>query len=288
MKTAFVNGEYIESTKAKISIFDRGFLFGDGVYEVIPVYQSLLCFADRHFQRLASSLKQSKIPSPQYNWQDICQKLIQLNGGGDLQIYLQVTRGNQGIRTHDIPDNLPPTVVAFTLHNPFPSEIKKQKGLHASLVEDFRWHKCNIKSISLLANILLNDEAVSQGNDTAILLRNGFLSEGSTSNVFVIDNAMKVRTSPLNEDCLPGITRQITIELLAELQVKVFEDKISKSDILNAQEIWITSTTKEIYPVSYVDGELIGTGKPGPLWTKINSMYQKLVKKQNDQQERKD
>lgn len=283
MKTAFVNGEYIPCSEAKISIFDRGFLFGDGVYEVIPVYNGILCFADRHFKRLTSSLEQCKIPPPYADLHDICHQLIEQNGGGDLQIYLQITRGNQGRRSHNIPSTLSPTIVAFTLHNPFPTEEKKQQGLRASLVDDFRWQRCNIKSTSLLANILLNDEALCQGNDTAILLRNGILSEGSTSNVFVIDAEMNIKTSPLNGDCLPGVTRQVTIELLAQLQVSVLEGNIGKEAILNAQEIWLTSTTKEIHPVSHVDGKLIGKGRPGSLWTQINSMYQALVKRQDEQ-----
>ncbi|WP_019216886.1 aminotransferase class IV [Legionella tunisiensis] len=180
----YLNGNYCTTEDAKISVFDRGFLFGDAVYEVLPVYNGRTFFVNSHLQRLESSLAHARIKVPSVNWHPIFHELIKRNGSGNLQIYLQITRGNQGIRKHDIPGELNPTIVAFTLHNPYPSFEAKNQGLHAILVEDIRWSRCNIKTTSLLANILTNDDAVSVGANTAILSREGFLTEGSASNVF--------------------------------------------------------------------------------------------------------
>ncbi len=280
MKKAYINGEFVDSKDAKISIFDRGLLFGDGVYEVLPVYHGQPFFIDRHIARLHASLEACKIPMPDLDWEKLCHELIRLNDGSDLQIYIQVTRGNQNARSHDIPAKLTPTVMAFTLHLPFPKQEEKEKGLKASLEEDYRWLKCHIKSTSLLANILLNDQATSEQANTAILLRDGYLTEGSTANVFIVDKNHVVRTPPLNNLCLPGITRQITIELLNKLDIKVKEDaKISRDDIMTAQQVWITSTTKEIYPVSVVDKQKIGSGQVSALWLEVNDLYQQLVAK---------
>ena len=189
-----------------------------------------------------------------------------------------MTRGNQNARMHDIPADLTPTVIAFTLHLPFPKLEDKEKGLKASTVEDYRWLKCHIKSTSLLANILLNDQAISEQSNTAILLRDGYLTEGSTANVFIVDQHHSVRTPPLNHLCLPGITRQITIELLNKLNIEVKEDpEISRDDIIRAEQVWITSTTKEVYPVTTVDGLKIGSGQTSDLWKKVDDLYQQLV-----------
>lgn len=278
MKKVFINGQFVDPDKANISIFDRGLLFGDGVYEVLPVYQGKAYFLDRHITRLNNSLAESRINRPSYDWAEICQQLIELNDDNTHQIYIQITRGNQGQRRHDIPENLSPTVIAFTLQVPFPKPSDKEKGLKAQLLEDDRWLNCHIKSTSLLANILLNDEAVSQGANTAILLREGYLTEGSTSNIFIVDEHNKVRTPPLNHLCLAGITRQIVIELLEKLNVQVIEDSnITKDDILSAKEVWLTSTTKELFPVSVINDQRIGTDNEKALWKEVDTLYQQMV-----------
>ena len=277
MKTAFVNGEFCNLADAKVSIFDRGFLFGDAVYEVLPIYHGQPFFVDKHIKRLNSNLEKIKIKITNFDWNILINRLILENGGGDLQIYIHVTRGNQGVRKHDIPSNIHPSIIAFTLHNSFPTQEEKKKGLIAKILDDIRWQRCDIKTTSLLANILLNDEAISSGYHTSILVRDGLITEGSTSNVFVVNKEGIIKSPSLNHLCLPGVTRQIAIELMQQLEWDFNEAEISAEELLSAHEVWITSTTKEIYPVIQIDNALINNGKPGEYWRTINQLYQELV-----------
>lgn len=274
----YLNGHFVPANEAKISVFDRGFAFADSVYEVLPVYNGVPYFIDRHIARLENSLKEVKIAVPSMHWEEMFQTLIAANGGGDLQLYLQVTRGNEGIRKHDIPATLSPTIVSYTLHNAYPTNDEKRKGLHASLIKDVRWSRCNIKTTALLANVLLNDEAVSKGAQTAILVKDHFITEGSASNVFIVNQKGTVKTPPKNNLCLPGVTREITLELLSTLNLPTQEEVISSDELLNATEVWITSTTKEIFPVTKVDDFTIGDGVAGKLWEEVNEQYQLLKK----------
>ncbi|WP_133130456.1 aminotransferase class IV [Legionella yabuuchiae] len=277
-KIVYIAGKFVPSSEAKVSVFDRGFLFGDGIYEVIPVYQGRLCFFDRHMQRLASSLASARITEPQCDWRTIFDQLIDQNGSGNMQIYLQITRGWQENRNHDLSHDLTPTVVAFTLNMPYFTTTQKRQGLNARLVEDIRWKRCDIKATSLLANVLLNDEAVSAGADTALLIRNGYLTEGSSSNVFIVDADGVIRTPPTDGLCLPGITRQLTIELVNSLNWTFQENKINKDDIFAAKEVWITSTTKEIFPVAKINDKTTGDIRKWQYWETINNRYQQLIK----------
>lgn len=277
MNTAYVNGEFCSLSDARISIFDRGFLFGDAVYEVLPVYNGQPYFLDRHLARLNLNLEQVKIKPPECDWNALIQRLITENNGGNLQVYLHITRGNQGVRKHDIPSSLKPSVIAFTIHNSYPTQAEKEKGLSALIVEDYRWMRCNIKATSLLANILLNDEAVSSGYDTAILTRDGVITEGSSSNVFMVDKNDIIKTPPLTNYCLPGITRQLAIELINESKLQFSEEAFTTAELFAAKEIWITSTTKEIFPVTRLDDIKINKGVPGEYWNTINQSYLQLV-----------
>ncbi|WP_028387819.1 D-amino acid aminotransferase [Legionella fairfieldensis] len=278
----YINGNYYSASDAKISVFDRGLLFGDSIYEVIPVYKGRLFRLDKHLKRLAYSLENTGITQPKLDWKALFKELIERNGRGDLQIYLQITRGNQGIRKHDIPSEIEPTVIAYTLHLPYPSLEEKQRGLHVRLVEDTRWLHCNIKTTAMLANILLNDEAVSAGANTALLIRDGFLTEGSSSNVFLVDSQNRICTPPLNNLCLPGVTRQVTIELIKSMNWSLQEENIPSEALFHAKEIWITSTTKEIYPVTQINNSIVGQGCGGPYWEKINIQYQQLIENNHD------
>jgi len=274
----YINGNYVAAEDAKISVFDRGFLFADSVYEVIPVYHGQVYFAEKHLARLESSLASARIPMPQLDWMTLFQELITRNNAPDLQIYLQITRGNQGMRKHDIPAALEPTVVAFTIHTPYPTLAEQQQGLRIQLVEDIRWLRCDIKTTALLANVLLNDDAVSVGASTALLVRDGFVTEGSTSNVFMVDHQGTVYTPPKNNLCLPGITRQLAIDLISSLNWDLREEKIARESLLQAKEVWITSTTKEIYPVTQINDITIGQGYAGDYWQQLNEKYQQLIK----------
>ncbi|AHE67200.1 D-amino acid aminotransferase [Legionella oakridgensis] len=274
----YINGEYVAAADAKISVFDRGLLFGDSVYEVIPVYQGEIYFYARHMARLASSLDSIKMAMPSVNWRMIFQELIKQNGSGDLQIYLQITRGNQGKRHHDLPKDPVPTIIAFTLHVPYPTYASKKLGIHAHLVNDIRWLRCDIKTTSMLANILLNNEAVSAGAQTAILVRDGFVTEGSASNIFIVDSDGVIRTSPKNNLCLPGITREIVIELIKELNWPLREETISQEALINAQEVWLTSTTKEVFPITHINNQTIGIGYGGRYWQQLETKFQQSLK----------
>lgn len=274
----YIKGQFCNAQDAHISVFDRGLLFADSVYEVIPVYANQPFFVDRHLQRLALSLESSKIVPPCVDWPQLFAELIEANGGGDLQIYLQITRGNQGFRKHDIPPSLEPTVFAFTIHTPYPKFHDKKQGLKAKIVEDIRWQRCDIKTTSMLGHVLVNDEAVAAGFNTALLTRGGLLTEGSSSNVFIVNSQGVIRTTPLSNACLAGITRQICIELIQQLNFSFHEHEIPIQDIFSAEEVWITSTTKEIYPVTVINDHRIGKGVGGHYWTQLNESYQQLVK----------
>lgn len=279
MKSAYINGEFCNVADAKISIFDRGFLFGDAVYEVLPVYNGQPFFVEQHIARLQSNLKKIKMDVPEIDWNDLIEQLILKNGAGDLQIYIQITRGNQNIRKHDIPAYLAPTIIGFTLHTPYPTIEEQTKGLKIKLVEDIRWHRCDIKTTSLLANILLNDDAVADGYHTSVMIRDGKITEGSTSNLFIVSQEGLVKTPKLTHDCLPGITRQIAIDLLKQLSWSFLETDITVDELIHAQEVWVTSTTKEIYPVTQVNELSINNGNVGAYWHTINNSYQQLTKK---------
>lgn len=277
MNKAFVNGEYSNLADAKISVFDRGLLFGDAVYEVVPVYNGQVFFCKQHLQRLYSNLEKVKITSPQWDLQQVIDELIVTNGQGDLQVYIQVTRGNQGFRKHDIPPSLSSSVIAFTIHNTYPTLAEKEKGLTAQIIEDTRWTRCDVKATSLLANILLIDEALSAGYQTSILARNNVITEGSAANVFIVSKENVVKTPPLNNWCLPGITQELVIGLVKQQGWSFAETEFSVDELVQAKEVWITSTTKEIFPVTQVNNTVINNGIMGDYCRIINNYYQELV-----------
>lgn len=278
MKEAFINGEFCPLSEAKISIFDRGFLFGDSIYEVMPIYNGHPFCLDRHLRRLLSNLEKVKIPIPIWNLKETISQIILKNGGNDLQVYLQITRGNQGIRKHDMPDDLPSSLIVFTLHNPYPTLKEREQGMSAKIVQDIRWSRCDIKTTSLLANILLNDEAISSGYDTAILVQDNLVAEGSTSNLFIVKDGA-VFTPPLNHSCLPGITREVTVELIKQLNWPFFESQFSVDELLKADEVWLTNTTKEIFPIVKINEHYINNARMGSFCRLINEHYKTLVQK---------
>ena len=279
MNQVFVNGEYCALADAKISVFDRGFLFGDAVYEVLPVYNGQPAFVEQHLRRLYSNLEKTKIALPQWDLHQTINELTIKNGSGDLQVYIHISRGNQGQRKHDIPPALSSSVIAFTIHNKYPTLAEKEKGLSATILEDMRWERCDIKTTSLLANILLNDEAHTEGYQISILTRNNVITEGSAANIFIVCSDGTIKTFPLNHFCLPGITREIAIQLIKELKWTFAETEFTADELLNAQEVWITSTTKEIFPVTKVNHKIINDGVMGDYCRIINQRYKELVQK---------
>lgn len=270
-RTVYLNGQYIPLNEAKISVLDRGFLFGDGVYEVIPSYSGKLFHLKQHLQRLDSSLNNIRLHNPysEVQWLEILTPL--LDKDLDQYIYLQITRGIAAKRDHAFPDNIQPTVFAMC-SNIVPMQ-DKELGVKAITLDDSRWELCNIKATTLLANILHRQSAVDQGCAEAILIKDGYVTEGAASNIFaVLDNTLI--TPPNGETILPGITRQIILDIATQNKIPVSEEIFSLDALKTASEIWLTSSTREIVPVTNLDGQIIGNGKPGPLWHTVNQLFQ--------------
>ena len=273
--TVFLNGELVAREDAKISVMDRGFLFGDGVYEVIPVYNGKLFRLAEHLQRLQNSLDGIQLANPYSDdqWQRYLQDLVNNAGGGDLSLYLQVTRGAAEKRDHAFPTDVEPTIFAMTSAFAPPAGEILAQGLRAVTVEDIRWKWCHIKSIALLGNVLLKQQALDTGADEAILIRDGLATEGSASNLFAVIDGTLV-TPPKGPKLLPGITRDLVVELSAQHQLPCVEREISQTELGNADEIWVTSSTREIVAVTELDDTPVGDGKPGPIWRQMFDWYQ--------------
>ena len=270
----YLNGEYLPLDEAKISVLDRGFIFGDGVYEVIPAYGGKALRFEHHMQRLQNSLDAIRINNPLSNqqWQKIIDKLISEKGSEDQYIYMHITRGVAS-RDHRFPDETKPTVfVMNSILNTVDPEILKQ-GVHAVTLDDIRWQYCNIKAIALLPNILLRQQAVDKGAVEAILIRNGNMTEGAASNVFIVSNGT-IKTPPKDQKLLPGITRDLVVELAKTHKMPIEEVAITEKEFLAADEIWLTSSTKEILAVTKINEHQVGNGRPGSVWKDMYQKYQ--------------
>lgn len=273
MGIVFLNGQFIPRSEARVSVLDRGFLLGDGVYEVIPAYHGKLFRLPEHLQRLQHSLSAVGMQNPMSDaqWQSVLERLLKLNPGGDLSVYLQITRG-VAARDHAFPVDAKPTVFAMANAIASPDPTIAEQGIKASCLEDIRWRYCHIKSISLLANVLLRQQSVEHGNAEAILVRDGLVTEGAASNVFMVKDDTLV-TPPKSQYLLPGITRDLILELAADNDIPYEERDISEVEFHQADEIWVSSSTREIVPVSELDGQAVGSGKPGPLWRRMRDLY---------------
>jgi len=270
----YLNGEFLPAEQAKVSVFDRGFLLGDGIYEVIPAYNGHSFLLAGHLARLQQSLDGISLANPHTaeQWTSIIGELIAINGGGDQSIYLQVTRG-VAPRDHVFPDNVEPTV--FLMSNPLkavPAEWK-QRGIKAITVDDIRWQNCHIKAISLLPNSLLKQRAKEAGAQEALLIKDGYLTEGAASNAYAVINGT-IYTAPKDEKVLPGITRDLVLDLASKAGLPVLEMPVSLERLQQADEIWVSSSTKEVLAVTEVDGHAVNDGNPGPVWKQIDALYQ--------------
>ncbi len=267
----YLNGEYLPLSQAKVSVLDRGFLFGDGVYEVIPSYSGNLFRIQDHLLRLQTSLERIRLELF-YSLEEWLEILIPLlDKEKNQSIYLQITRGVAPKRDHAFPKRPHPTIFASCSDiQPF-SDL--ELGVKAVTMEDNRWEMCNVKATTLLANVLMKQEAIEQGAAEAILYKQGYVTEGATSNLFaVIDNVL---TTPIKStDILPGITRQVVLELAKQNDIPVKEEAISLESLGSADEIWITSSTREIVPIVKLDSKEIGDGKPGIIWHNMNQLFQ--------------
>ncbi|KGM07429.1 D-alanine aminotransferase [Methylophaga thiooxydans] len=275
MNTVFLNGDFIHADQARVSVFDRGFLLGDGVYEVIPVYAGRPFRLIQHLQRLQRSLDGVRMQNPYSDdkWSDIIAQLVTENRQGDQAVYLQVTRG-VAPRDHVFPEGVEPT--AFVMSNPIKPlpESYKRDGIKAITVEDIRWSQCDIKAITLLPNSLLRQKAQDVGAQEALLIRDGFMTEGSASNSYAVLDGV-LYTAPKDEKVLPGITRDLVLELADKAGINYREQAVSDADLHRAEEIWISSSTREVLPVTTLDDKPVATGKPGPIWQQIDALYQR-------------
>ncbi|OOZ40846.1 D-amino acid aminotransferase [Solemya elarraichensis gill symbiont] len=270
----YLNGEFLPKDQATISVFDRGFLFGDGVYEVIPVYAGKLFRFDQHIERLNNSLAAILIKPPLLleEWRSIAEQLIAQLPGRDQSLYLQVTRGTGHDREHAIPHDIEPNLLAMTRLLGTPDENIKSHGISVVTLDNDRWKHCNIKAITLLPNLLAKHRAKQEHADEAILVRDGKAHEGAASNLFIVKDGLLI-TPPKSDMLLPGITRDLVLELARHSGSAYCEADIHVDDLEEANEIWITSSSKEIAPVVSLNGNPVGDGQPGPLWKNFDALF---------------
>jgi D-alanine transaminase len=269
-----LNGDYIPLAEARVSPFDRAFLFGDAVYEVLPVYASRPFRLREHLDRLNRSLSGIRMPPPlpHSGWAEICRELIARNSAREAYLYLQVTRGAEFGRNHLWPDDLKPTLFAYiTPLEPIPASFLEQ-GVAAVTAADTRWARRDIKSTALLANILLKKLSADAGAFETIMLENGELTEGSSTSVHVVRDGV-VRTPPNGPHILPGTTRDVVTELAARLKMSCESGRVTESELRGADEIWLTFATRGVLPVTRLDGAPVGGGKPGPLFRRMSAAF---------------
>ena len=271
----YLNGEYQPLHEARISPLDRGFLFADSVYEVVPVIAGRLFRFREHFDRLERSLREVQIRSPHTHeaWLALLQELIARNGNDDMYVYVQVTRGMEFGRNHAFPvPEVRPTVFAMASPLPKLTDAVREEGIAAIIVEDFRWGRCDIKATGLLANVLMKQRAAAAGAQEAIIVRQGEVLEGSSTSIFVIAGDVAA-TPPNSNRILPGTTRDAAIAL-AEGSMSVEIRRIGVEELHSADEVWIAAATRDVIPVTRIDDAPVGNGKPGERWKR---MYRAFV-----------
>lgn len=272
----FLNGKFLPIEQAMVPVLDRGFIFGDGVYELVPVYSRVPFRIDEHLRRLERSLAEVKIRNPYTaaQWKEIIARLIGEQAFDDQGIYLQVTRG-VAKRDHAFPENVEPTV--FIMSNPLvnPPRELVDEGAAAMSAVDYRWLRCDIKSISLIGNCLLRQVSADAGAAETIMFRDGLLTEASASNVFIVKDGV-IRSPAKSNLILPGITYDVVVELAQAAGMPLEFAEISEADVRAADEVWITSSSKEVLAITRLDGRPIGDGRPGPAFRRMYQLYQEF------------
>ena len=263
---AYLNGRFTTVEECRISPLDRAFLFGDGVYEVVPVYSGVMFEWPAHFERLERSLRETRIASPHSSpeWETILNGLSERADDDKLSLYLQVSRG-VAPRAHALANPVAPTVFAMAMPATPPSPETLERGVSVVTAEDVRWNRCDVKSTSLIANVLLKMNAVADGAHDVILLRDGRVTESSAANVFIACAGV-LATPPKDHWILAGITRDVLLRIARRRGVVARERVIPAEDLAGADEVWLSSSTREILPVTRIDGRPVGAGVPGPLW----------------------
>jgi len=286
--TVYLNGLFMPLAEARIPVLDRGFIFGDGVYEVIPVYSHRAFRLTEHLQRLQHSLDGIRLQNPYSatEWARLISELIALNAGEDQYLYLHITRG-VAKRDHAFP-NPPVAPTVFMMSNPLPTPPAAllQSGVAAVTAQDNRWLRCDIKSIALLPNVLLRQMAVDAGCTETILIRDdAFMTEGAASNIFAVKNGTLL-APPKDNLMLPGITYDVVLEIAAADGIPHQVRRVTKQEVFDADELLLTSSTKEVLAITRLDGQPVGDGKPGPMFARLNQLYQEfkrdVMRRNND------
>ena len=273
LSVCYLNGEYLPLSEARVSPLDRAFLFADSVYEVLPAFSGRMFRFREHFDRLARSLAEVRIRSPHTHaeWQTILEELVRRNGSVDQYLYVQVTRGAEYGRNHAFPENASPTVFAMCSPLPQWTAAQRENGFNAITVEDFRWGRCDIKSTALLANVLMKQQASERGANEAIITRDGEVLEGSSTSILVLRNGV-LSTPPDSNRLLPGTTRDVAVELAAGLfRVQIRAVKVD--ELFQADEVWMAAATRDVLPITQIDGRAIGLGRPGPGWKQLADAF---------------
>lgn len=278
MSIVFLNDAFMPMEEAKISPMDRGFLFGDGIYEVIPSYDNKLVGFGPHIDRMQEGMELIgiKLDWDHAKWSQVVNALIEKNGGGNLGIYLHVSRGTDNKRFHAYPDNVAPTVYAFAFEIP-PANVADKaiaKTYKVNSTEDLRWKRCHIKSTALLGNVMHFQHGFAYGcNETLLFNSNNELTEASACNAYIVKDGV-IATPPLDNQILPGITRLILLDILAkDGSLKVEERIVTMDEVADADEIWVTSSSKEVAPVVEFNGKPVADGKIGDVWLKAQALY---------------
>ena len=278
-ETAYLNGQFLPLADARIPVLDRGFIFGDGVYEVIPVYSRRPFRLPEHLRRLQHSLDAIRLGNPMADaeWTRLIHELVARHSGEDQSVYLQVTRG-VAKRDHAFPKEGKPTV--FMMSSPLSTPPREQieQGVPCITATDFRWLKCDVKSVSLLGNCLLRQLAADAGAVEVVLFRDDFLTEASASNVFVVRGG-KLLAPPKNHLILPGITYDVVLELAAAKGIPIELRAIAEQEVRSADELWVTSSSKEVLAITALDGKPVGNGRPGPLFRTVHQAFQEFKRK---------
>ncbi len=278
MSTVFLNDAYLPMEEAKISPMDRGFLFGDGIYEVIPSYDGQLVGFAPHIERMNNGMKEIGINFDwsTEQWRQVANTLIEKNEGANLGIYLHVSRGTDSKRFHAYPEDVAPTVFAFAFEIPAAPVADKTtaKGYKVSTTRDLRWERCHIKSTALLGNVMHFQHGYQQGaNETLLFNANNELTEASACNAYIVKDGV-IATPPLDNQILPGITRFMLLDILKkDGSLKVEERIVTMDEVRNADEVWVTSSSKEVAPVIEVDGKPVGDGQVGDVWQTAQALY---------------
>ncbi|MEH6550165.1 MAG: D-amino acid aminotransferase [Pseudomonadales bacterium] len=278
MTTVFLDGAYMPIEEARISPMDRGFLFGDGIYEVVPSYDGNLVGFGPHIDRMNSGMAEIGIQHAwsRAQWKEVADQLIASNDGANLGIYLHVSRGADTKRFHAYPDDVEPTVFAFAFEIPSAPVADKAvvKGYKVSTTQDLRWARCHIKSTALLGNVMHFQQGYAEGsNETVLYNDKGELTEASACNVYIVKNGVVI-TPPLDNQILPGITRLMLLDILRkDGSITVEERTVTLDELRDADEVWVTSSSKEVAPVIEVDGVPVGNGEVGDVWQAAQALY---------------